>query len=231
MSHQLTDIFPTPTEYAIEPYFKIQDRVFYRFMDATNIPAGRSLAVLKYYMQLQTNTDETFLRNFHQVMAAVLGDSKSINLEKLIDLKNILGDRLNWAFHPEIVLRYASVVYLAENENPNTYDEKFNDAKIEWWKQNTDVTAFFLAEPFMKLIPCLPDADVSLPTYSQAVLEADILHHKKLLQLVSSTLKLSAADLNLSSRITTLEMLRDYVANQRTSTSYTSSSDIQLLKN
>ena len=228
-AEQLTDVFPTQTDYPVEPYFRINGRVFYRFTDATNIPAGRSLAVFKYYQQLRTNTDETFLQYFHKGMEAVLSDNKSIQLEKLFDLKNMLGDRLTWAFHPEIVLRYASVVYLAENENPHTYDEKFNDAKIEWWKENTDAGAFFLAEPLMKLMPFTIDAEVSLPTYSEAVISADILQHQKILQLLSATTKLSDDALSLSSRITTLEMLKNYVANRRTNISSTSSSDIQLL--
>lgn len=230
MSEKLTDIFPTKTDYPTEPYFRIQERVFFRFVDTTNIPAGRQLAAFKYYMQLRTNTDETFLLYFHKAMETVLSDNKSIQLEKLFELKNMLGDRLNWAFHPDIVLRYASICYLDANENPFTYDEKYNDEKIKWWKENTDIGAFFLAEPLMKLMPHSIDADVSLPTYSAAVIEADILQHKKLLQVLSATLKLNGDDSSISARITMLETLRDYATNQQTSTSYTSKSDIQLLK-
>lgn len=219
------DRFPIQTEFPVEPYFECGGKKYYRFMDTSNLPAGRSLAALKFYIQLKTNCDEEFLRYFHKAMDATLGDQKAIKLEKLFELKNMLSDRLNWAFHPGILLNYASVLYLEEGENPYTYDEELNRRKIEHWKESAQAEAFFFAEPFMRLIPYSTDAVSSHQTYSHAIMEADLLHHRKILQLLSSMMTSSDDASNLSSRITGLEMLRDYVANRRTNTSYSSSSD------
>lgn len=227
---QPADRFPVQTEYPVEAYFKVADVTFFRFCDPNNLPAGRSLAALKYFIQLKTNCDEKFLRYFHSAMESVLQDKESINLEKMFELKNILGDRLTWAFHPAIIFKYASVMYLQDGENPYTYDEAFNEKKIEFWKENAGAEAFFLAEPFTNLIPYSKEAVGYVPTYSAVVIEADLLHHRKVLQLLSSTMKSSGDVSSISSQITILEMLRDYVASRQTNTSSTSASGIQLLK-
>ncbi len=223
------DSFPIQTEYPVEPYFTCGGKKYYRFMDTNNLPAGRSLAALKYYIQLKTNCDEDFLRYFHKAMEATLADQKAIKLERIFELKNMLGDRLTWAFHPRIIMNYAAVLYLEEGENPYTFDEELNRRKIEHWKQNAKAEAFFFAEPFRKLIPYSTDAVESPRTYSHATIEADLIHHRKILQLLSSMMTSSADVSSLSSQITALETLRDYVASQQTNTSSSSSSDIQLL--
>lgn len=223
------DSFPIQTEYPVEPYFTCGGKKYYRFMDTNNLPAGRSLAALKYYIQLKTNCDEDFLRYFHKTMEATLADQKAIKLERIFELKNMLGDRLTWAFHPRIIMNYAAVLYLEEGENPYTFDEELNRRKIEHWKQNANAEAFFFAEPFRKLIPYSTDAVESPRTYSHATIEADLIHHRKILQLLSSMMTSSADVSSLSSQITALETLRDYVASQQTNTSSSSSSDIQLL--
>lgn len=224
------DKFPQQTDYPVEPYFTVGGKTFYQFVDPNNLPAGRSLAALKYFIQLKTNCDEKFLRYFHQAMDGVLKDKEKIDLEKMFELKNILGDRLTWAFHPSIILRYASVLYMAEGENPYTYDDTFNDRKIEFWKQNATAESFFLASPFTRLIPYSKDAVGYVPKYSEVVVEADLIHHKKVLQLLSSMTKSNGDVSSLSSQITALEMLRDYVANRQMNTSSLSTSGIQLLK-
>ena len=224
------DRFPIQTEYPVEPYFTCGGKQYYRYMDTNNLPAGRALAALKYYIQLKTNCDEQFLRYYHKAMEATLADQKAIKLERLFELKNMLGDRLTWAFHPGIIMNYAAVLYLEEGENPYTFDEELNRRKVEHWKANASAEMFFFAEPFLRLIPYSTAAGDSPQTYSHAIVEADLLHHKKILQLLSSMMTSSADVSSLSLQITALEMLRDYVASRQTNTSYTSSSGIQLSK-
>lgn len=225
------DRFPIQTEYPIEPYFEVGGRTYYAFTNTSNLPAGRSLAALKYFMQLKTNCDDNYLRSFQETMAAVLADPAKISLEKLIALKNQLGDRLTWAFTPAIIYRYASVLYLDKDENPYTYDEDYNAKKIEFWKAHSTFEAFFLSEPFLKLIPYSTSVEGSLPTYSLAVIEAELLQLRELLSLHSTMLNSAATASSLNSQITMLEMLRDYAKSRQTSISSTSPSDIRSIKN
>lgn len=224
------DKFPINTEYPVEPYFKVGGVTFYKFVDSSNLPAGRSLASLKYFMQLKTNCDDAFLHHLERAWDASL-KANPINLEHQFELKNMLRDRLSWAFHPAIIFRYASVMYMQEGENPATYDEVFNDRKIEFWKAHASAESFFLAEPFLNLMPYSKDVVGYVPKYSLAVVEADLLHHRKVLQLLLSLTTSSEDVSSLSSQITTLEMLRDYVGNPQMNILSSSNSDIQLLKN
>lgn len=220
--------FPQAAEYAVEEAFSIKGRPFFQFVDSSNIPAGRSLAALKYYLPLQTSCDEKYLGWFQKSMDVILSDTKSISIEKLIGLKNQLKDRLELYVHPKHLYKYASVVYMDKDENPYTYDEVANDKKIEFWKANTGMQEFFFAEPITKLLPFLKNARFSAPAYSVAVLEQDITMHRNLLQLLSSSPSSAGDILNLKSAIMELQNLRNYAASQQTNTS--SSSNISINK-
>lgn len=206
----------------MEVAFTIGGRSFFRFSDPNNIPAGRTMAVLKYFIQLKTNTDENFLQRLHEAQTAVLNDPAKISINRLIELNKMLGDRLKWVLHPELVLKYASVVYLSEEESPYTYDETFADKKIQFWKENSTAHDFFLSEPIMKLIPSLETLNVSPLKYSEAVVALDLEMHRELLQIVSLTLPSSASSQNLTSRIMMLEALENYIACRQINTPFLS---------
>lgn len=216
------DKFPERTDYPMEVAFVVAGRPFFRFCDPNNIPAGRTMAVLKYFIQLKTNTDEGFLQRWHEANTAVLDNPQTISINKLIQLNKMIGDRLKWILHPELVLKYASVVYLSEDESPYTYDEVHGDKKIEFWKEHQDAYSFFLSEPIMKLIPSSETLNVSLPKYSEAIIALDLEMHRELLQIVSLTLPSKDSSQNLTSRITALEALGNYIASQPTNMRYTS---------
>lgn len=222
--------FPQKTEYAVEEYFTVKGEPFYQFVDASNIPAGRSLAALKYYIPLMSNCDDKYLNGYVKAMETVL-DANPIKIESIFKLKNEMKDRLTWAFHPQHLMKYASVVYLSKNENPYTYDEVFNEKKIEFWKENATAHDFFLSEPIVKLMPLLKNVGNSFPEYSQVVMESDLLLHKNLLDILSLNPNSAEDVLNINSAITALKRLRDYVVNPSTNISSSSTSSIQLSKN
>lgn len=220
--------FPQTTEYAVELAFSLKGRDFFQFVDSSNIPAGRSLAALKYYLPLQTSCDDKYLRYFQKSMESILSDPHTISLEKLIGLKNQLKDRLEYYVHPQHLYKYASVVYMDKDENPYTYDDAANEEKIAFWKANTGMQEFFFAEPITKLLPYLKNAEFSAPRYSVAVLEQDIAMYRNLLQILSSAPNSAEDILNLNSAIIQLQNWRDYAASQLTNT--TSSSNISTKK-
>lgn len=59
--------------------------------------------------------------------------------------------RVNLAFEPDTVRRLASVVYFDAAEDLSTFDMKYGEKKVEFWKKN-NVTDFFLTRPISELL-------------------------------------------------------------------------------
>ncbi len=198
-------LFREQKKYPIEPVFELAGKTFYRFTDINNQPAGRTLATLPLYIQLKTNCDEGYLTAFVAGMETVLNDPSSISIEKLIGLKNQIKDRLQWSFTPDLVYKYASVVYFDEQENPETYDEVYAEKKIAFWKEHMSMESFFLTEPITMLIPALNVVKSSFQNYSTVVLKAQSLQLQHLSDLLSTSKISSEEQTKLSSVITTLK--------------------------
>jgi hypothetical protein len=218
-------------KYPIKPVFEVAGRTFYAFTDVNNMPSGRALAAIPIYVELRTNADHEYLGHFVAGMEAVLNDPKSINIEKLITLKNQIKDRLSWAYTPDMVFKYASVVYFDDQENPETYDEVYNAEKIEFWKQNAGPHDFFLAEPITSLIPVLRTVNASIPMYSEVILKAQAAQLQYLSDLISSRGNSTAEGTNLSSQILTRSKRLLSEASRFRNTSFSSKSKVNGLKN
>lgn len=217
------DRFPIQTDYPVEPAFQVAGQTFYRFKDPNNIPSGRTIAVLKYAIQLKTNSDEGFLQRFYEAQKATLdAQDGKISITRLASLNNMLGDRLKWALHPGLVMKYASVVYMAEGESPYSYDESYGEEKIRFWMENTKAHDFFLTEPIRKLLLFSEMPSDQVLPYSEAVVALALEQEKELLRILSSAMPSPDSNQNLDSRITGLQTLQSYIAGRQTSTSSTS---------
>lgn len=219
------------TEYPVQESFEIAGRKYFEFVDTSNMPAGRFLAALKYYIPLKTNCDETFMKYFVKAMDSVLSDPKQISIEKMINLKNMVKDRTEFIFTPELVMKYASVVYMAENESPYTYDEVFGEEKISFWKANASAEDFFLSQPILKLLPQLRSAGGYVQSYSTMVREAQVQHLIKISEILSPHQKWADDVTNISLLITQLRKQTGFVGNQSMNISSTSTSNTLSSKN
>lgn len=217
-------------KYPVEPVFRVAGRTFYAFSDANNIPAGRQLAAIPIYVELKTNSDHKYLSHFVAAMEATLNDPKSISIEKLISLKNQIKDRLDWAYNPDLVYKYASVVYFDENECTSTYDEAYNEQKIAFWKEHAGAHDFFLAEPIQNLIPVLKTVKGSIPNYSHVVLKAQAMQLEYLSRLLFSKQNLTEEEQSLSSQISNQRMQHLSDASRFQNTSTSSKSGISLIE-
>lgn len=200
-------IFRETQKYPVEPVFSLGGKTFFAFTDINNQPAGRTLAALPLYIELKTNCDENYLTAFVAGMEAVLNDPTRISIEKLIVLKNQIKDRLQWAFTPDLVYKYASVIYFDEQENPTTYDAAYADKKIAFWKEHMTTQDFFLTEPITRLIPALNAVKSSFPIYSGIILKAQALQLDQLLDILSTSRTSTEDALKLNSVISTLKEL------------------------
>ena len=80
-----------------------------------------------------------------------------------------LKQRLEWVVVPDHVYRLASVVFFDPSESPERYEIGYAKKKIERWKANDDVEAFFLLRPVQELIPFLKDLSGSFLSYSEQI--------------------------------------------------------------
>lgn len=223
--------FIEKNQYPVVPAFELAGRTFYRFADINNQPAGRTLAAIPLYIELKTNCDEDYLKLFVSGMEAVLNDPASISIEKLITLKNQIKDRLSWAFTPDLVYRFASVTYFDETENPETYDEVYNQQKVAFWKQHAGMKDFFLAEPITKLIPALNAVRGSFLNYSGAILKAQSLQLDALWAILSTARISNEEKQSLSSQITNLKESLSFDHYPLTNTSSSSMKNLNTEKN
>ncbi len=217
-------------KYPVEPMFAIGERTFYAFTDVNNMPAGRALAAIPLYVELKNNADHEYLGYFVKAFEAVLNDPAKINIEKLVNLKNQIKERLSWVYTPDLVLKYASVVYFDQHEDPEYYDEAYNAKKIEFWKQNPGAHSFFLAEPIQALVPALKTVSGSIPMYSSVILKAQAIQLRYLSDLISSTKNSDAGATNLSSQIISRSEQLLSEASRPASTSFSSIKKVSTTK-
>lgn len=195
-------LFREQKSYPVEAAFELGGVTYYRFCDTNNIPGGRNLAAIPLFIELATNCDRDYLQKFVEAMEKVLGDQASISIEKLITLKNQIKDRLQWAFTPDLVYKYASVMYFDESENPEHYDEAYAVKKIARWKASQDMKTFFLTEPIQSLLPSLSAASASFQMYSDVILKAQAYQLSVLSDILSTSRTSEEEKTNLSSATT-----------------------------
>jgi hypothetical protein len=85
---------------------------------------------------------------------------------------NRLSERLNYLVSKDIIYKIASIAFIDENENPLSYDTKYNESKIQNWKDN-GADAFFLSQPMRRLIPFLKEYGETSVTYLMVVEEIE----------------------------------------------------------
>lgn len=195
--------FREQKSYPIEEAFTLGGRTYYCYTDINNQPGGRTLAAAPLFIELMTNCDRDYLKRFVEAMEKVLGDQTSISIEKLITLKNQIKDRLQWAFTPDLVYKYASVMYFDDFENPAEYDEVYCEKKIAFWKEHAEMKTFFLTEPIQRLIPALSAVKDYFQIYSEVILKAQAYQLSVLSDILSTPLTSEGEKTNSSSVITT----------------------------
>lgn len=171
--------------------FTIGDRHYFRFDDVLNIPYDRALKCLVYWKELDMNCDTAFLKAHTEAIDNMLSKSK-LTIKDLITfstLNNQLKQRLVLPKEPDLLYKFASVVFFDQHENPIVYEFKYGESKIRAWKKNTTLHDFFLSKPLQELIPYLVHAGENLQMFSQMAEKASQQHLDNLLPLLSSDQK------------------------------------------
>jgi hypothetical protein len=147
---------------------------YFEFVDKNNLPYQRGLDSLIFFQELQNGITNQYLKDHTKIMSGLLAQ-KTIDIGKIAMHNARLEERLNFIISKEIIYKVASVCFVDKNENPLTYDFKYNEKKIQNWKDN-GADAFFLQQPLKRLIPFLKEYGESSLTYLRAIEEVEKLH-------------------------------------------------------
>lgn len=141
--------------YRVVPAFELGGTKYFMFSNQDEVPAGRQLAALAIYTEMEMRCDRDFLTAHTAAMEKVLSDPKKINIGIIAQLNYNLKDRLSLMVLPDFMYKLASVTFFDETESPYKYDYEYNEKKIRKWKRDGGTMDFFLRTPLKNLIPSL----------------------------------------------------------------------------
>lgn len=144
---------------------------YFEFVDKNNLPYQRGLDALTFFQELQNGITKEYLLDHVKIMSGLLSQTK-IDIGKVAVHNNRLSERLNYLVSKDIIYKIASIAFIDENENPLSYDTKYNETKIQNWKDN-GADAFFLSQPMRRLIPFLKEYGETSVTYLMVVEEIE----------------------------------------------------------
>lgn len=167
---------------------------YFQFDDVFNVPYRRGLGAIKYYEEFRMRTTAEFLKLHYESVKAILTPEKGkgLDITKIAQLNEQLGERLNWALDGDSLYNFASVVFFDATESPFDYEMKYNKRKIAEWKKHMEAKDFFLQQPLIRLIPYLRDLNASIPDYLEVTAKVTQFHLENLLGAISDESKRSS---------------------------------------
>lgn len=172
-------------QYKIVDAFELKGIRYKMFDDTFKVPTGRGLCALTIYEEFNMRCTREYLQVHVRAVELILSDPKKININALAIIHRNLKERLDLALFPDHVYKLASVIFFDETESPYNYDYKYNNQKIEKWKQDGGTLDFFLKTPLKDLIPYSLSSDQSADSYFQVGEMIDNLHRADLQEVLS----------------------------------------------
>jgi hypothetical protein len=171
-------VFPGQ-KHVIVPAFELAGIEYYQFDDVFNLPYERGLTALVFYEETRMRCSREYLGKHVEVTRNLLRSNK-IDIFKINQLNEQMGDRLKLSLDVDLLYKLASIVYFDKNENPVLYDAEYCRKKVGFWKKHKGISDFFLQKPLIELIPFLKNADFDLDTYSRMNTELNRIHSENL---------------------------------------------------
>lgn len=165
---------------------------YYEFVDSNMAPCHRMFTAQAFYtefdMRIQRKDMVTLVKAMRE--ALTVKDGGSLDLVGLSKMILQIEERMEWIFEPETALKYASVIIFDENEDPYTYDFKYNmDVKIPAWKDG-NLAGFFLSMPVKRLFPALTLSNEDLDTYLKTQEKVKAVYNQDISTILSSESKM-----------------------------------------
>lgn len=158
-------LFPNQKQ-IIKYAFSIGGKEYYQFDDIFALPYERGLMAIAFYHEVNMRCSREYLIKHVEAISNILHNSNKIDVFGIDALNNQMKERLDLVVDVDLLYKLASVVFFDELENPCLYEMEYNQKKIEQWKKNSSVGAFFLQQPIQELIPFLKSVEVDLDMYS-----------------------------------------------------------------
>lgn len=155
-------------KYKVIPAFSIGGTDYWMYDSAMEIPAGRYLAAMGMYVEVETNINKDYLTEHCKAMDKILSNGKSISLQSIMLLNIHMKERMELLPTEEAIYRYASVIFFDNSESLYSYDYVYNVEKIKKWKAAGGTLDFFSKTPLKELIPSLSMSEKDTLIYSTA---------------------------------------------------------------
>lgn len=164
-----------------EVTFEGDETKYFEFVDENSIPCHRMYAAMQYYNELKCRVDRDYLLAHNQALKDCINGKSDTN-KGAVDIVQMskliiqMDERLEWILEPESILKYASVMFFDDSENPYDYDMKYNQTvKIPRWKK-AGLSSFFLSMPMQRLFPSLELSETDLDIYLKVQEKVNLVH-------------------------------------------------------
>lgn len=152
VSSDVMNIYHPKISKEIEEAFEAGGVKYYCFKADSEVRYGRYIVLQAFLQEYHLRVDlDTLRANIKKIKGwlnpPVNKDGGTLQLGKALELLEIMEQRANIAFEPDTVYRLASVLYFDDSEVLSGYDKKYNEEKIERWKE-TEVVDFFFHKLF-----------------------------------------------------------------------------------
>lgn len=150
--------------HVVEFAFNDGTKDYFQLKDVFNTFCMRAFTGFGIYNEWNQRTTSEMLIAFIDKFKQLINCSE-IKLFEIADLINKLEERTKWPIPTkDIILKMASVMYFDESESPYSYDELYGREKMERWRNNDNIDAFFLHKRLQELIPSpvISEQDFSL---------------------------------------------------------------------
>lgn len=166
--------------------FELDGVKYWSFSDAKMAPCHRMFAAMDFYNEFQMRcTRDYLIGHCEAVRNKLQGQSGVIDIIAVSQLYTQMKERLEWIFEPESAYKYASVIFIDENESPYSYDHKYNQGKIALWKKHKPAD-FFLSMPVSKLFPPLTISNDDFQSYLKVLKTMDKAHLETIFIMLSN---------------------------------------------
>lgn len=148
----------------------------YTFTDDLEMPEMRIRYAVRFCEEMNRKCDTDYLKQLCDKGEELLNEGKLVKVGELLsDLKY----RLTWAFEPETLYRYASVLYFPLDENLEGYDLDYNTKKIEEVLKKKGLK-YFLETLDDELKKLLDQSEEDLQTYIEELKNQNSKQQKRL---------------------------------------------------
>lgn len=173
--------------HVIIPAFESDGVQYYMMKDIFNSFAGRALDAMAIYEKWSMRTSPEFLTNWLNGLENVI-NANPIKITEVAEMINLMRERLNFAVPTEeLMWELAGVAFFDAKESPYRYDEAYAKEKIERWKKDSTLPAFFFKTPLRDMVS-LPDiSETALENYMKTLQKVDQVHIEKVLSRLSSS--------------------------------------------